>query len=416
MVNRRLSTFLTSISSCLEYYDFVLYGMMMNFLIPNFFPSDNKHAATLQALLVFALGYVCRIIGGVLFGALGDKWGRKNTFILVLLVMSLATFGIGCLPSYSEIGIFATISLVILRSIQSLSVGAEIPGAITYVSENVGHKNKSFHVSFIMSGCALGSLLATVFLSFISYKYTTTQIIAGIWRWPFYFGGILTLFSLLLRKSLQESLEFSAAEKSYQSIISMLNPRVIYKGSILAVIWSILVIFYINFPRYLQDFYSVKLSDTYSAMSIGLIFSALSLPICGYWNDIVGGKRLLAITGMIFLFTLGWWFRFADTLFFNGFKVSVICCCYQLFISLFAVVVTTELPKLFPIKARYTGVAICYNFSFLLSSLLMMAITHFSYNYQNSLVLFIILSFALLISYVAYNYSTKNDPQFCYDL
>ena len=126
---------LSSLGGVLEFYDFIIFALLAKYIAYNYFPSQNDTVSLIETFATFALGYLARPFGGILFGHFGDKRGRKKTFTASILLMALATFGIAFVPSYHDIGIAAPITITLLRLIQGLSIGGEIPGAIAYVSE-----------------------------------------------------------------------------------------------------------------------------------------------------------------------------------------------------------------------------------------------------------------------------------------
>jgi MFS family permease len=154
--NDRLVILASSVGTVIEWYDFYLYGSLAAIITVQFFSGVNETTGYIFALLAFAAGFAVRPFGAIVFGRLGDLWGRKNTFLVTMLLMGLSTFVVGLLPSYAAIGIAAPIILVLMRLIQGLALGGEYGGAATYVAEHAPHGKRGFYTSFIQITATAG--------------------------------------------------------------------------------------------------------------------------------------------------------------------------------------------------------------------------------------------------------------------
>ena len=164
-------TLLTSLGAGFEYYDFVIYALLANHLSILFFANEDALSGVLKTFAVFAIGYVVRPLGGLLFGSQGDRFGRKKNFIVTLFLMAIATTAIGLLPTYQQIGISASLLLILFRTIQGIAYGAEMPGAITFITEHSKAHYRGFHCSMMFLSVALGTLSASALLSFDGMCY-----------------------------------------------------------------------------------------------------------------------------------------------------------------------------------------------------------------------------------------------------
>lgn len=162
----------SSAGTLIEWYDFFVYGALATTIAGHFFPKGNPTAALLLTLATFATGFVVRPFGAIVFGHLGDLVGRKYTFLLTLLLMGGATFAIGLLPEYENIGIAAPIALVLLRLVQGLALGGEYGGAATYVAEHTPRGHRGFYTSFIQITATGGLLLAIVVILVLCSRYS----------------------------------------------------------------------------------------------------------------------------------------------------------------------------------------------------------------------------------------------------
>jgi metabolite-proton symporter len=200
------------IGTTIEWYDFFSYGTAAALVFaPQFFPSVSPVAGTLAAFATFAVGFVARPVGGAVLGHLGDRLGRKRMLVLSLLLMGVATFGIGLLPGYASIGVAAPILLVVLRFAQGFGVGGEWGGAVLMSVEHAPPARRTFYGSFPQMGLPAGVILATGAFLLLRLGLTEQQFAAWGWRIPFLLSALLVVFGLVLRSRLEESPEFDEA-------------------------------------------------------------------------------------------------------------------------------------------------------------------------------------------------------------
>src|SRR6478609_108492 len=153
-----------SAGTVFEWYDFYLYGSLATYITKHFFSGVNETTGYIFALLAFAAGFAVRPFGALVFGRLGDLWGRKNTFLVTMLLMGFSTFTVGLLPSYESIGVLAPIALITLRLLQGLAVGGEYGGAATYVAEHAPEGRRGFYTSWIQTTATLGLFLSLLII------------------------------------------------------------------------------------------------------------------------------------------------------------------------------------------------------------------------------------------------------------
>ena len=306
-ISAKKATWLSSLGAGLEYYDFIVYGMMVSYLNALFFAGGDSWMNTIKAFGVFAIGYVIRPLGGIFFGMIGDTLGRKDTFVAVMLLMAITTLAIGCLPTYATIGVTAVILLIILRLLQGLSFGAELPGAITVVNEYSQASKKSTFSSLVVSSVSIGSILASLILYALSKSVDQESIMRWGWRIPFLLGGLLALANYFIRKQLQETPEFLSTKRQSKLLkrpllqLFRLHRRTLAAGLAMNVFIGSLIIFNLYLPTFLSAHYDYVLSDIYLAMTWGLVWSALSLPICGFLSDLWNRKNVFILTCVAFM-------------------------------------------------------------------------------------------------------------------
>jgi MFS family permease len=198
----------SSLGTVFEWYDFYLYGSLAAIITGHFFSGVNETTGFILALLAFAAGFAIRPLGAVVFGRLGDIWGRKNTFLITMLLMGVSTFVVGLLPSYAQIGVAAPIALVLMRLVQGLALGGEYGGAATYVAEHAPDGKRGFYTSWIQTTATVG-----LFLSLAVILVTRTTLGEAAfkewgWRIPFLVSMLLLGVSLWIRLKLHESPTF----------------------------------------------------------------------------------------------------------------------------------------------------------------------------------------------------------------
>ncbi|MGH6998630.1 MAG: MFS transporter, partial [Phenylobacterium sp.] len=194
-----------SAGTVFEWYDFYLYGSLAGFITQHFFSGVNETTGYIFALLAFAAGFAVRPFGAIVFGRLGDLWGRKNTFLVTMLLMGLSTFAVGLLPGYDQIGLAAPALLIVMRLIQGLALGGEYGGAATYVAEHAPPGKRGLYTSWIQTTATLGLFLSLIVI--LAVRSLTGEEVFKAWAWriPFLVSAILLAVSLWIRLKLNES-------------------------------------------------------------------------------------------------------------------------------------------------------------------------------------------------------------------
>ncbi|MBR7621545.1 MFS transporter [Phenylobacterium sp. 20VBR1] len=194
-----------SVGTVFEWYDFYLYGSLAGFITQHFFSGVNETTGYIFALLAFAAGFAVRPFGALVFGRLGDLWGRKNTFLVTMLLMGLSTFAVGLLPGYDQIGVAAPVALIVMRLIQGLALGGEYGGAATYVAEHAPPGKRGLYTSWIQTTATLGLFLSLVVILVVRTMLGEEVFKAWAWRIPFLVSALLLVASLWIRLRLNES-------------------------------------------------------------------------------------------------------------------------------------------------------------------------------------------------------------------
>ncbi|MEJ6788894.1 MFS transporter [Brevundimonas sp. BR2-1] len=207
--NDRLVILASSVGTVIEWYDFYLYGSLAAIITAQFFSGVNETTGFIFALMAFAAGFAVRPFGAIFFGRLGDLWGRKNTFLVTMLLMGLSTFVVGLLPSYAAIGVAAPAILIAMRLVQGLALGGEYGGAATYVAEHAPPGKRGFYTSFIQITATAGLMLSLLVILGVRTVVGEEAFKEWGWRIPFLVSILLLGVSLWIRLKLAESPAFA---------------------------------------------------------------------------------------------------------------------------------------------------------------------------------------------------------------
>ena len=291
------------IGTSLEWYDFFLYGTASALVFNKlFFPNFDPLVGTLLAFATYAVGFIARPLGGLVFGHFGDRVGRKQVLIVTLLIMGIATFLIGALPTYQAIGVAAPILLVVLRFIQGLGLGGEWGGAVLMSLEHGAPDRRGLNASWPQVGVPVGNLLAAGVLGLLNLLLTEDAFLSWGWRIAFFLSGALVLVGLWIRMTITESPLFeeveSAGEKARMPLIEVIkrHPRglLVAMGARLGTD----VAFY-TFTLYILTFLTANLglprSVGLNAVLIGSAVQIALIPLFGGLSDRYGRRPVYAL-------------------------------------------------------------------------------------------------------------------------
>ncbi len=315
----RLVIAASSAGTIFEWYDFFIYGTLATIISQAFFPSDNATLAVLLTWATFAIGFAFRPIGAILFGYMGDKLGRKYTFLVTVTMMGIATAGVGLIPSAESIGIAAPLIVIFLRILQGLALGGEYGGAAIYVAEHAPPEKRGFYTSFIQASVVGGFVLSILVVIACRLLIPADDFAAWGWRVPFLLSIILLGISLWMRLKLSESPVFQAMKASGETAGNPFVESFTYPGNkkrifvalfgvagILTVIWYTAFFSGLSFLRG-----PMRMEDGLVEM-IMLIAGGLSMVfylIVGKWSDRVGRKKPIiigAVLSLLLLFPIFW--------------------------------------------------------------------------------------------------------------
>ena len=349
--------------NAMETFDSVLYGYYSPFMAPLFFPDVDSKSRQLKVLLIFAALFVMKPLGGIIFGYIGDKYGRKTSLISSVLLISIPTLSIGILPGYTILGLWAPFLLVLLLSIQGMGAAAAFSGAAIFLNEHAKPHTKSLFSGFLFSAGFLGAALSSLLgIFFVSY-YPTWG-----WRFVFILGAILGLCILKLRNNLEETPQFIASHKKKKLSSFRIPVREIFKKRKRNFLCGVGISAGANIPFYILLIYINSILSTdflvhdHTMLThnvVILLFWALVLPFFGHLGDKIGEKNLMVGSSFLLVFfslPIMQWFLSEKTFF--SLMVG------RITLSFLAMGVVAPcsafIARLFPIGERQTGAGSSY--------------------------------------------------------
>lgn len=361
-VNRWKVVLLASLGGALELYDFIIYGIFAMHIATQFFPSGDPVAALLSTFGVFAIGYISRPLGGIILSSLGDRYGRRVVFIASIFGMSLCTLGIGLVPNYATIGVWAPVLLIILRLLQGFFLAGELPCSITYVVEEV--PERATFVSGLVVFCLNSGVLVATLISFSLHSLlNATQMSEYGWRLAFIFGGCLGLASYQVRKALSESCEFKEVKDSVvrQPFRTVLNQhaRQVLTGIFLAGITNASnALLFVVLPSYMTGVLHFEIANVSAGQNIGVAVMAVSLLVCAWAGDRVPAYLIHRVGCLLVLFgAYPFYWALSQHLIgpIQGFVLI------GLVGGFFNGTYAALLASLFPTRVRFSGIALSLN-------------------------------------------------------
>jgi len=358
--------FASFIGTAIEFYDFYIYAMAAALVIGQvFFPASDPAMQSLNALLTFGLAFIARPVGALLFGHFGDRIGRKSTLAASLLVMGTSTFLIGLLPGYATWGIWAPISLCLLRFGQGIGLGGEWAGAALLATEYAPPGKRGWYGMFPQLGPSIGFLMATLTFLGLSLGLSEQQFEQWGWRVPFIISAVLVMVGLYVRFKLAETPVFAQAKSSEHlhrwplKALFFQHGRAIVLGALaMAVCYHLFYTATVFCLSYGTQTLHIARPVFLALLCIAVIGMAIATPFAAWWSDRVG-RRPVLMCGHLLAIVLG--FTLTPMLG-SGDWLWIL---FFLFASLFLMGVTFApmgafLPEQFPVAVRYSGAGLSY--------------------------------------------------------
>jgi MHS family shikimate/dehydroshikimate transporter-like MFS transporter len=357
----------STIGTTIEWYDFFLYGTAAALVFPAlFFPEANEFTGRILAFGTFAVGFIARPVGGVIFGYMGDRIGRKSALVATLLLMGVSTLLIGFLPTYHQIGFWAPLLLTTLRFVQGLGVGGEWGGAVLMALE-YGHRGRrGFYASWPQAGVPLGLLASTVVLAFCERNYSQEEFLRFGWRIPFYLSGLLIAVGLLIRIRVLETPLFAALQSENklaeapvtETVQNYWRELLLIAGTRLAEN-SCFYVFTAWAISYGKEILKVPTSVMLQAVNLAAAVEFFTIPLFGILSD-RWTRRGTYLAGCVFLILFAFpFFALLETREAIWIQVAIVVALAGGHAMLYSVQASL-IPELFSTRLRCTGSSIGY--------------------------------------------------------
>ncbi|RYE41408.1 MAG: MFS transporter [Hyphomicrobiales bacterium] len=362
---RRRVALASFIGSTVEYYDFILYSVAAALVFPQlFFPNLSPLVGTVASFGTLAAGYFARPVGAIVCGHFGDRIGRKSMLMMTMITMGVGSVLIGLLPTYATIGVAAPLLLVMLRILQGFAVGGEWGGSVLIAVEHAAPKRVGLFGGFTQVGVAVGGLLSTGVMSMMSLL-PDEQFMTWGWRVPFLLSAVLVVIGIFIRVRVEESPEFEAVKKSETIAASPLKivlttrlgtlVNAIFIGFGILAVHSVLSTYMLSYAKQIgfetTTVHNLKVLMTGTSI-VGVLF-------CAWLSDVVGKHRLMLVGALLFVVLPFPFFKMV-----NSGSVVLLAVALVVMFALVLPLVFAPLAglftEMFPVRARYTGVAVSY--------------------------------------------------------
>ncbi|MED4203312.1 MFS transporter [Neobacillus mesonae] len=365
-INPKKVLFASLIGSTIEFYDFFLYGTVASLVFNKlYFPNDDPFISLLIAYASFGVTFFIRPVGGLIFSHMGDKFGRKNTLVISLLMMGISTVGIGLLPTYNTIGLAAPILLILLRLVQGIALGGEWGGAVLLAVESAPKEKRGYYGSFPAMGIPLGMLLGTFSVSLMS-KLPEASFLAWGWRIPFILSAVLVAVGIWIRKGLGETAAFEVEKEKGNVVKVPLFETLRYHWK--AVLISLgakcvevgpFYIFSTFFIAYATGTLGFSRTTALNVVSVATVVTIICIPLMGKLSDKIGRKLvfMLGAAGLA-LFSVPYFYLLSFKSVFLTTLVSVIA--LGILWSAIASIIGTMFTEMFSTNVGYTGITLGY--------------------------------------------------------
>lgn len=357
----------SAIGNATEWFDYGIYAYGVTYISAALFPGDVGEAV-LFALATFAISFLVRPLGGIFWGSLGDRFGRKSVLALTILLMSGATLSVGLIPSYDSIGLWAPLILIVLRMVQGFSTGGEYGGAATFMAEYAPDARRGFYGSFLEFGTLAGFSLGALLMLIFSLSLGDEAMRAWGWRIPFLIAAPMGLIGMYLRSRMEDTPVFRAQDatggrKPPPGLRALTRqhwrPMLVVGGLVVALnVVNYTLLSYM--PTYLQRRIGLSPDEALAVPLVGMLFMMVFLPFAGHLSDRIGRRPMwrFSLIGLLLLV--------APLYVLMGTGLAGACVGFILLGLLYVpqlATISATFPAMFPTSVRFAGFASAYNIS-----------------------------------------------------
>ncbi|WGD29482.1 MFS transporter [Ancylobacter sp. WKF20] len=355
-----------ALGNVLEWYDFAAYGFLAAIFAKNFFPDSDAFVGLISAFGVFAASFLMRPVGGVVFGHIGDRYGRRRALLISAALMTGSTVAIGLLPTYATLGAAAPVLLLVMRLLQGLSIGGEYTTSAIYLAENAKAERRGLITSFAGCGASAGTLLGSAVGAVTAMMMSTDDLTAWGWRIPFLAGILLGGFTLYLRRASIGEDEAPPARAVTEGLPLALALRTDSANMLRALLMNLTlgVSFYLIFvylTTYMQQVDNLTARLSLQINTISMVTVLILAPVFGGLSDRIGRKWMIA-SGLIGMVLLSWpLFRLLDSGTAEGALLGQIG--FAVLIAMYAGPIPCALVEMFRSATRCSALSLSYNIS-----------------------------------------------------
>lgn len=365
------------IGATIEWYDFFLYGVIAGIVFNKlYFPANDPVVSTILAYATFAVGFITRPLGGVIFGHFGDKIGRKSMLVLTLMIMGSSTVLIGFIPTYEQIGIWAPILLLLLRVFQGIGLGGEWGGSVLMTFETAPESERGYYASLPQMGLSIGLTLASGVVGLLSFMLSDAQFMTWGWRVAFILSIVLVFVGMYIRLHVMESPEFQKVKNQNAAVkVPIIEVLKNYTANVLAgmgaryidgVFFNVFGVFSIN---YLTSNLKIDRTTALMGVMIAALVMCIFIPYFGRLSDRMGRTKLYLYGSLITGFSSFPAFWLINT---SGGSTTLIWISIIIPFGVFYAMVygpeAALFADLFDAKIRYSGISFVYQFSGIFAS------------------------------------------------
>ena len=404
---------LSSLGGALEFYDFVIYVFYAKLISELFFPSTlSPFWAMLNTYGIFAAGYFFRPLGGVVMAHFGDLIGRKRLFSLSILFMALPTLMIGVMPTFESIGYAAPILLLLMRVLQGIAIGGEIPAAWTFVSEHVPERRIGIANGVLTAGLSLGILLGALMSLFISLQFSEAEIKDWAWRIPFILGGIFGFVALYLRSYLKETPVFKAMQAKKELAKELPVKQVLAKhktGVVIGMLFTwfltgCVVVLILAMPNLLVGAFGFERADAFKMQSAAIVMQMVGCVLAGILADRFGAGRVILFGSLPVATMAG--------IFYNSLGHVAPSTVFMLYMLLglssgTVGMVSYSMVRMFPAQIRFTGISFSYNLAYAIAGGITLPLVQWLSLYSNIGAMYYVWTVCLVTLFTALIYRSK---------
>ncbi|MEM8680181.1 MAG: MFS transporter [Planctomycetota bacterium] len=360
-----------TIGNVLEWYDFTVFGFLAPQISGQFFPASDAHSGLLKTFGVFAIGYLARPVGGLLFGQIGDRFGRTRALQLSVAAMAVPTSLIMVLPTYAQVGLLSPLLLLVLRLVQGISAGGEFVGSSTYLVEIAERHHRTASGSWTMSGAVLGLLLGSGAAACTRYLLTPDQFATWGWRAPFLGGMLIGIVGWQMRRSLQEPADFERLQATsgteawpVAQVLREMPWRIAQVVGISLLLGVGVYTLFVWMPTYLVTFVRPPVTHALVINTAAMTLLLILTPLAGWLGDQVGYRNLFAVGSFGMALTAVPLFGLMESG--SAASVGIVMAAFAVLMASIEGTLAVAMAECFPARVRYSGSAIAYNLMFAL--------------------------------------------------